>query len=303
MIKDNMKLRIFSILGLGLIISFISMFILFYGLAFTLNDVDGSMVGIDPFELEEMNEVRYPSSLKGFLHWSNEFFHGETILIETEKPIKVFSKGENIFSVGNIFFKTIGFTFLSLIAGIWISLLLNIKIIFNHNYLSRIAKGIDSLLSLVSGIHIMIIAFIILGVYDDHVPGVILAIIALLGSNVYYDISSLHHISLDRLKGADYILAAKAWGDSPFRHMRRSIGVMVLNQISTSWSQVLTNVIIIEILFQREGLGYELYKQVFEGSRSPDIGAILAISILAVLSIQLVSMVRQLSHIILLRIR
>ena len=82
------------------------MFILFYGLAFTLNDVDGSMVGIDPFELEEMNEVRYPSSLKGFLHWSNEFFHGETILIETEKPIKVFSKGENIFSVGNIFFKT-----------------------------------------------------------------------------------------------------------------------------------------------------------------------------------------------------
>jgi ABC-type dipeptide/oligopeptide/nickel transport system permease component len=178
--------------------------------------------------------------------------------------------------------------------------MLNLNIIFNSNIVSTISKGIDTVLSLISGIHVIIVAIMLLGLFDNDsqtVPTFLLGIIVIIGSNIYYDISSFHAVTLQRLKESDYILAAKAWGDSTFRHMRRTIGLMLLNQVGSSWSHILTNVIIVEIMFQRGGLGSELFKQIFSGeSIYPDISVILAISVLTVLSIQCVSLVREVTQ-------
>jgi|SaaInlStandDraft_2_1057019.scaffolds.fasta_scaffold07436_4 ABC-type dipeptide/oligopeptide/nickel transport system permease component len=292
----------------AVIFSFISIYILFSALSYSISDVDvGFLSGLGISEIDDEISFAYDNNFSGYLHWLNDFINGNTKTIEFQTPIRVFSFGEIFKSVGLIFFKTIGFTFLCLFSGIFFSLIINLKIIFNNNVLSKIAKGIDTVLSLISGIHVIIVAIILLGLFDNeskNVPTILLAIIVIIGSNIYYDISSFHAVTLQRLIESDYILAAKAWGDSTFRHMRRTIGLMLLNQVSSSWSHILTNVIIVEIMFQKGGLGYELFKQIFSGDGVfPDISVILAISALTVLSIQCVSLVRILTQLALKFIR
>ena len=299
--SDHFSYKILlTIGGAAVIISFLSMYILFYALSYSVADVDLSYLdGMSMADSEEAIVFEYENSFNGYVHWLTELFHGNTKTIEFQVPIKVFSSGETLKPVGLIFFKTIGSTFLCLLSGIFISLLLNLKIIYSSDTLAKVAAGINSILSLTSGIHVIIIAIIFLGVFDNasqDVPNILLALIVIIGSNIYYDISSFQSVTLQRLKNSDYILAAKAWGDSTFRHMRRTIGIMLLNQISSSWSHILTNVIIVEIMFQRGGLGFELFKQIFSGeSMYPDISVILAISVLAILSIQLVSAIREIT--------
>ena len=95
------------------------------------------------------------------------------------------------------------------------------------------------------------------------------------------------------LKGADYILASKAWGDSSLRQMSRTILLMIINQFTTMLAPILTNTIIVEIIFQRVGLGSALYREVFSETKYPDIGIIIAITLLVILLIQFFNVARQ----------
>ena len=67
----------------------------------------------------------------------------------------------------------------------------------------------------------------------------------------FYNLSSQQHLTLLNIKGSDYILDSKEWGDSSLRQMRRTIVLMILNQFTTMLAPILTNTIIIEIIFQR----------------------------------------------------
>ena len=60
-----------------------------------------------------------------------------------------------------------------------------------------------------------------------------IVLLVICGSNVFYNISSQQHITLLGLKGADYILASKAWGDSSLIQMDVTILLLILNQFTT----------------------------------------------------------------------
>ena len=113
------------------------------------------------------------------------------------------------------------------------------------------------------------------------------------GSNVFYNISSQQHLTLINLKGADYILASKAWGDSSLRQMRRTIFLMMINQFTTLLAPILTNTMIVEIIFEKHGLGYTLFRQIFSATKYPDIGVIIAITLLVILLTQVFNVTRE----------
>ncbi len=122
-----------------------------------------------------------------------------------------------------------------------------------------------------------------------------IVLLVICGSNVFYNISSQQHITLLGLKGADYILASKAWGDSSLIQMRRTILLLILNQFTTMLAPVLTNTIIIEIIFQRDGLGSVLFYEIFSDVKigGVDIGIIIAITLFLILLIQISNLTRQ----------
>ena len=185
---------------------------------------------------------------------------------------------------------------------------LNVVIIFSRGTISKFARIIESTMSFLSGIHIILISFFLYdfirynsGLYST----VLIVLLAICGSNVFYNISSQQHLTLLNIKGSDYILASKAWGDSSLRQMRRTIVLMILNQFTTMLAPILTNTIIIEIIFQRNGLGSVLFREIFSDEKNGgvDIGIVIAITLFLILLIQIFNLSRQSMEKILLEIR
>ena len=263
----------------------------------------------------------YSNNISGFFYWAHDLFIGQLMhhasevnildmsfdeYAGSEKPIEIFSNKSD--SIGNDFLHTFGFSMLCLVIGISLSLLLNVLVIFSRGALSKFASIIEASMSFISGIHVILISFFI---YDFIRYGsglyatVLIVLLAICGSNVFYNISSQQHLTLLNIKGADYILASKAWGDSSLRQMRRTILLMILNQFTTMLAPVLTNTIIIEIIFQRNGLGSVLFREIFSDEKSGgvDIGVVIAITLFLILLIQIFNLTRQSMEKILLEIR
>ncbi len=263
----------------------------------------------------------YSNDVTGFYYWVNDLFSGHLMQhsdhiditdmsfhshADTEKAIEIFSSKTD--SIGNDFLNTFGFSIVCLVIGIFVSLVLNVLIIFIRGTISKFARAIESAMSFLSGIHIILISFF---VYDfirynsGPYSTVLIVLLAICGSNVFYNISSQQHLTLLNIKGSDYILASKAWGDSSLRQMRRTIVLMILNQFTTMLAPILTNTIIIEIIFQRNGLGSVLFREIFSDEKNGgvDIGIVIAITLFLILFIQIFNLSRQSMEKILLEIR
>ena len=251
----------------------------------------------------------YSNNLSGFYYWLNDLFQGRLLMymppvdsfgmdadgISTPAiPIEVFSSSMD--SIGNNFLHTIGLSIACLTIGIFLSLIVNVFIIFSTGPISRLAKGLEIVISFVSGVHVIVLAIFLYKIIEpgnSSFTSVLIVFLIICGSNVFYNISSQQHITLMSLKGADYILASKAWGDSSLRQMSRTKLLMIINQFTTMLAPILTNTIIVEIIFQRVGLGSALYREVFSETKYPDIGIIIAITLLVILLIQFFNVARQ----------
>ena len=76
---------------------------------------------------------------------------------------------------------------------------------------------------------------------------------------------------LDYLLEQDFITAARAWGDSVWKHARRSVGLGLLTQWNALVSTIFTSTIIIEYYFKVDGIGHALHKYLIEPNLSyPD---------------------------------
>ena len=79
--------------------------------------------------------------------------------------------------------------------------------------------------------------------------------------------ADIYHYQFDqftRLLGQDFITAARAWGDSIWKHAKRSIGLGLLSQWNALVGTIFTSTIIVEYYFQIQGLGYALHKYFIE---------------------------------------
>ena len=253
----------------------------------------------------------YSNTLSGFFYWAYDLFTGQLMQYapevdvldmsfdddtESAKPIEVFSNTGD--SIGNHFFHTFGLSITCLAIGIMFSLSLNVLIIFSRGVASKFARITEASISFVSGIHVILLSFFLYDIIrygSGFYATIFIVLLVICGSNVFYNISSQQHITLLGLKGADYILASKAWGDSSLIQMRRTILLLILNQFTTMLAPVLTNTIIIEIIFQRDGLGSVLFYEIFSDVKigGVDIGIIIAITLFLILLIQISNLTRQ----------
>jgi len=253
----------------------------------------------------------YSNTLSGFFYWAYDLFTGQLMQYapevdvldmsfdddtESAKPIEVFSNTGD--SIGNHFFHTFGLSITCLAIGIMFSLSLNVLIIFSRGVASKFARITEASISFVSGIHVILLSFFLYDIIrygSGSYSTIFIVLLVICGSNVFYNISSQQHITLLGLKGADYILASKAWGDSSLIQMRRTILLLILNQFTTMLAPVLTNTIIIEIIFQRDGLGSVLFYEIFSDVKigGVDIGIIIAITLFLILLIQISNLTRQ----------
>ena len=253
----------------------------------------------------------YSNTLSGFFYWAYDLFTGQLMQYapevdvldmsfdddtESAKPIEVFSNTGD--SIGNHFFHTFGLSITCLAIGIMFSLSLNVLIIFSRGVASKFARITEASISFVSGIHVILLSFFLYDIIrygSGFYATIFIVLLVICGSNVFYNISSQQHITLLGLKGADYILASKAWGDSSLIQMRRTILLLILNQFTTMLAPVLTNTIIIEIIFQRDGLGSVLFYEIFSDVKigGVDIGIIIAITLFLILLIQISNLARQ----------
>ena len=253
----------------------------------------------------------YSNTLSGFFYWAYDLFTGQLMQYapevdvldmsfdedtESAKPIEVFSNTGD--SIGNHFLHTFGLSITCLAIGIMFSLSLNVLIIFSRGVASKFARITEASISFVSGVHVILLSFFLYDIIrygSGSYSTIFIVLLVICGSNVFYNISSQQHITLLGLKGADYILASKAWGDSSLIQMRRTILLLILNQFTTMLAPIITNTIIIEIIFQRDGLGSVLFYEIFSDVKigGVDIGIVIAITLFLILLIQISNLTRQ----------
>ena len=133
---------------------------------------------------------------------------------------------------------------------------LTYKAIFDN---SITAKTISGFISFLSGIHIILFCFIlkiVIGHEEGFHPLILVAIAS--GSYTYSDICQYQTGQFQKLKSADFITAARSWGDSIFKHARRSIAIGLLSQWDSLVGIVFASTIIVEYFFKIQGVGYAM---------------------------------------------
>jgi len=153
-------------------------------------------------------------------------------------------------------FNTFLYGTLGLCIAFFTSTVLTYISVFNNSY---IMKGFSLVLNLLSGIHIILFCFIIKIVIGHEEGFHLLILIAIgVGSYSYADIHQFQAVQFHKLLESDFIVAARAWGDSVYKHARRSIAIGLLSQWNSLIGTIFTSTIIIEYFFKIKGVGYAL---------------------------------------------
>ena len=175
-----------------------------------------------------------------------------------------FKDHSQVISIGPKYLLTISTTIFSILFSFIIALICNYLIIVKKNSFSMVIK---SFLEWLSTIHIMIFSIIIYSIYQNDVSFLLGVIIISISSNAFYELSSLQHSDMAVLNSKDFIIAARAWGDKVSKHMKRSFLINSINQLFSLWIIFFSNCMIFEMVFQKSGLGYLLWKYFLDSTR------------------------------------
>lgn len=151
-------------------------------------------------------------------------------------------------------------TFLYGISGLILAFIASTSLIYKSVFdNSTISKTISGFISFLSGIHIILFCFIIKIVIGHEEGFHLFILMAIAISNyTYSDISQYQSGQFQKLLSADFITAARAWGDSVFKHARRSIAIGLLSQWNSLVGIVFASTIIVEYFFKIHGIGYAI---------------------------------------------
>ena len=192
-----------------------------------------------------------------FLHWfSNFLFYKWGSVHATNQQLVFFQGGNNTLGVFQFLAKTFFYGISGLFLAFTVSTLLTYYSIFKR---SVSARRLSSVLNLLSGIHIILYCFIIKIVFA-HQEGfhVFILLSIAIGSYTYADIHQYQSEQFSRLFQADFITAARSWGDSILKHARRSITIGLLSQMNSLLGIVFASTIIVEYFFKVRGIGFAL---------------------------------------------
>jgi len=221
-------------------------------------------------------------------HETENFQHSISLL-PTSDP--------NNTSVGSAFFTSFIITSLSLLLIWLIVTLLNTLLIRSPRVVTSLAALINNTLELLSGLHVLVYGLILYIMFGVDVNSLVIMFVIGVGSNIYFDLSSEQRLFLHAILEKDYVLNARATGDSVLKHIFRPVGVFTIAQLLGSWPTVLTNAIFIEIVFQRYGIGSLLYQNIFAPGRKdmfPEVDILMYVSGIVIVSILLVSLLKEL---------
>ena len=196
-------------------------------------------------------------TFSAFLMWSASFITLDWGNVNSTEQILVLLQGSSD-TVGVLPF--VFNTFLYGISGLILAFIASTSLIYKSVFdNSTISKTISGFISFLSGIHIILFCFIIKIVIGHEEGFHLFILMAIAISNyTYSDISQYQSGQFQKLLSADFITAARAWGDSVFKHARRSIAIGLLSQWNSLVGIVFASTIIVEYFFKIHGIGYAI---------------------------------------------
>ena len=203
-----------------------------------------------------------------YLNWLKYFLIGDFgITLGGNKNITLFNFSIELstIAIGPEYLHTVFLTIISIIISFLVSLSLNFMIIIKKN---NILIYIKEIIEWFSNIHILIIGIIMYSIFFDNITYLLGIIMICLGSTAFSQLSTLQFSDMKELNNKDYIIAARAWGDSVWKHMKRGFALNSINQLLSLWLIFFSNTMIFEIICQKPGLGYLLFKYFLDSKQS-----------------------------------
>ena len=195
----------------------------------------------------------------GYIKWFLQFLIGQYGYTADGSKIILFNINDasQVITIGPKYLLTFSTTILSILLAFVISLALNFFTIIKKNNISNLFQNI---LDWLSTIHVLIFGIIIYSIYQNDISYFLGIVIIAIGSNAFYELSSLQRADMMELNSKDFIIAARAWGDDAWKHMKRIFTINSINQLFSLWIIFFSNCMIFEMIFQKSGLGYLLWK-------------------------------------------
>jgi ABC-type dipeptide/oligopeptide/nickel transport system permease component len=246
------------------------------------------------FEENSLLKLKYGNNtLLGFINWGMDFIQLEWGEIHSTGQLLVaFGSDENNVNVLEYLMNTIIYGFSGLTFAVLLSSILAYLIVFKNMHFLNV---LSYTLNLLSGIHIILFCFLLKIVFG-HQEGfhVLIILLIAIGS---YSFSDIYQFQLDqfiKLNRADFITAARSWGDSVFVHARRSIFLGVFSIWNSSMAIVFTSTIMVEYFFKIRGVGYAIDRYLIRPNlNNPSLSVeshfLMIISALIIISILVVS--------------
>jgi ABC-type dipeptide/oligopeptide/nickel transport system permease component len=204
---------------------------------------------------------------------------------------------EDSISLGAAFLSSFVNTSLAVML-IWIvSTFLNTALVGSSEFLKKFATPISKILGLISNIHVMVMGLILYIVLNGEISLFGLIIIIGLSSNIYYDIESEQRLYFSDILNKDYVLNARAMGDSVFNHILKPVSTFSITQLLGVWPSALTNAMFVEIIFQESGIGSLLFQNILApaagSSLDPEIDVLMYVASIIVISILAISYIKE----------
>jgi ABC-type dipeptide/oligopeptide/nickel transport system permease component len=143
----------------------------------------------------------------------------------------------------------------------------------------------------------MVMGLILYITLNGEINSLGLIIIIGLSSNIYYDVESEQRLYFSDILNKDYVLNARAMGDSVFKHIVKPVSTYSITQILGVWPSVLTNAMFVEIIFQKSGIGSLLFQNILgpaiSSNLAPEIDVLMYVASIIILSILAISYIKE----------
>jgi ABC-type dipeptide/oligopeptide/nickel transport system permease component len=216
--------------------------------------------------IETHQDTVLDSSSKSLLGWTKKLISGNLESEYFNSPILLFGDAGDSHQpvIIPIISRTIIQCSVSIIVAWILALGLYLSILSNSLAIWFLASTFKKIFNFITSFHIILIALFLRVMFNEMVPWYLITASIILGSNVFYDISSDLSNHLDEIFASDYYLMSRATGGQPWRHVLRPIASIAIIQIFSMWPIVLTNTIIIEIILQVDGIGSLIFQHIIE---------------------------------------
>lgn len=233
------------------------------------------------------------------LEWIKSAVTGDLKTRNYEQSISFYEDAENLnqVSVATAFTSSFFSTTLAVLLIWTMATLLNSAMLSSSWMLRTLAGPLSKMIGLFSNIHIMVIGLIFYIIFNDHVNYFGILLMIGISSNIYYDLESEQRLYFVDILQKDYVLHARAMGDSVLKHILKPVSTFSVTQLLGVWPSVLTNAIFVEIIFQKSGIGSLLYQNILApgigNNLKPEIDVLMYVASIIVFLIIVISYIKE----------